>query len=316
MRRLAPLLVVLVLLGATAAAFAVTERLKLERSPIVAPEVTTVFSPVCECDSAEATIAFGLRKGDRVSLTIVDADGRVVRTLAEGVRASGRFERRWDGLDDAGVRVADGVYKPRLHLARGRRTFLLPKPIQVDTRPPSITLVSAKPQFFSPDGDRRRDRVRVQYRVSEKARAELLVNGVRAVGPTLRRPLAGKLDWSGTIGGRKQPQGLYRLQLSAEDPAGNLSARTKPVFVQLTYIALGRSTIRALARTRFGVRVTTDAGSFRWRFAGRTGAGEAGLLVLKAPKAGRYTLFVETNGHADKARVVVSPRPKTGRAAR
>ena len=130
------------------------------------------------------------------------------------------------------------------------------------------------------------------------------------------RPLVGKLDWFGTIGGRKQPQGLYRLQLSAEDPAGNLSARTKPVFVQLTYIALGRSTIRALARTRFGVRVTTDAGSFRWRFAGRTGTGEAGLLVLKAPKAGRYTLFVETNGHADKARVVVSPRPKTGRAAR
>ena len=316
MRRLASLLVVLALLGATAAAFAVSERLKLEQSPIAGPKITKVFAPTCECDSAEARIAFGLRKDDRVSLSVVDSDNEVVRRLADDVAASGRFERRWNGRDDEGRLVPDGLYKPRLKLAHGRRTFVLPNPMRVDTHPPTITLVSAKPQFFSPDGDKRRDRVRVQYRISEKAKAELLVNGVRAVGPTRFRPTEGKLDWFGTVGGRKVRQGLYRLQLSAEDAAGNLAARTKPVFVELSYIALGRSTVRAKARTRFGVRVTSDEKGFCWRFAGRTGTGEPGLLVLRAPKAGRYTLFVEANGHADKARVIVTPRPKARRTAR
>jgi hypothetical protein len=314
-RRLASLLVVLALLGATAAAFAVSERLKLEKSPIVAPEITKVFSPVCECDSAAATIGFGLRKDDRVSLSVVDSENRVVRELADAVPASGRFQRRWDGRDDEGRLVADGVYKPRLRLAHGRRTFLLPNAIRVDTAAPTITLVSAKPQFFSPDRDGRADRVRARYELTEPANALLLVNGARA-GRTRFRPTEGMLDWYGTIGGRKQRPGLYRLQLSAEDPAGNLATRTKPVFVELIYIALGRATVRAKARTRFGVRVTTDATRFSWRFAGRTGSAAPGLLVLRAPKAGRYTLFVEANGHADKARVVVTRRTKVGRAAR
>ena len=54
----------------------------------------------------------------------------------------------------------------------------------------------------------------------------------------------------------------------------------------------------------------TDAPTFRWRFAGRTGVGKPGLLVLRAPKAGRYKLFVDANGHAARADVVVRPRVK------
>lgn len=298
----------LALLVATAAAFAMTERLKLEQSPIVAPAITKVFSPVCDCESAEAVIRFGLRKGDRVSLSIVDSSNEVVRELADDVAAEGTFERRWDGLDDDGRLVAEGVYRPRLRLANGRRIFLLPNPITVDTTAPVMTMESAAPQFFSPDGDGRNDRVRVRYSVSEAANAILLVNGRRA-GFTRFRPTEGTLDWYGTIQGRKQRPGLYRLQLSALDPAGNVAEPTEPTFVELSYIALGRSTIRAAARTRFGVRVTTDAAGFSWRFAGGTGTGTPGLLVLRAPRAGRYTLYVEANRHADKATVIVSPRP-------
>jgi hypothetical protein len=313
-RRIASLLVVLALLGATAAAFAVSERLKLEKSPIVAPDITKVFSPVCECDTAEATIAFGLRKDDRVSLSVVDANNEIVRELADEVPASGRFERRWNGRDHEGRIVPDGVYKPRLRLAHGRRTFLLPNAIRVDSVAPTVELVSAKPQFFSPDGDGRNDRVRLRYTLTEPANAILLAKGAQA-GRTLRKT-TDKIDWYGTIGGRKQRPGLYPLQLSAEDAAGNLAPRTKPVFVELSYIALGRSVVRAKARTRFGIRVTTDAQRFSWRFAGGHGTGEPGLLVLRAPRAGRYTLYVQTNGHADKAAVIVTPRTKSRRSAR
>ena len=43
MARIAPTLLVLALLAATAVAFGVTERLKLEQPPIAGPEVTKVF---------------------------------------------------------------------------------------------------------------------------------------------------------------------------------------------------------------------------------------------------------------------------------
>jgi FlgD Ig-like domain len=316
LRRLAPLAVVLALLGATAAAFGITERLKLERAPISAPDITPIFSPVCECDQATATIAFRLREAGRVSVSVVDADGDVVRDLVNRERApaGGRVETTWDGRNDDGAIVPEGVYRPRLRLTRDRRELILPNPIRVDTTAPKITLVSAEPEFFSPDGDGRNDRVEVRYRLTEKANAMLLVNGIRRVR-TRFRPTDGVLTWYGKVAGRSQRAGLYRLQLSAEDPAGNLATRTRPAFVEISYVTLGRETIRAKVRTRFGVRVTTDAARFTWRFAGGKGQARPGLLVLRAPrKAGSYRLFVEANGHAAKARVVVTPRPRIRRS--
>jgi hypothetical protein len=142
----------------------------------------------------------------------------------------------------------------------------------------------------------------------------LYVNGTREVR-TRFRPLEETLVWNGRRDGRVRRAGLYRLQVGAEDEAGNLATRTKPAFVEISFIQLGRQTVRARARTRFGIRVTTDAARYRWRFAGGTGVGTPGLLVLRAPRAGRYTLYVEANGHADKARVVVTPRPQARRNA-
>jgi hypothetical protein len=315
LRRLAPLAVVLALLGATAVAFGVSERLKLERAPIAAPAITKVFSPVSEGAKSQASIAFRLREAGGVSVEIVDAEGDVVRDLVDQRRlpAGGRLETVWDGRDENGVVVGEGIYRPRLRLTRDRRTIILPNPIRVDTTPPRIVSVSVRPQFFSPDGDGRNDRVRVRYRLDEKANAMLYVNGTREVR-TLFRPLEDTLFWNGRRDGRIRRAGLYRVQVGAEDEAGNLAARTKPEFVQISYVALGRETVRARARTRFGIRVTTDAARFRWRFAGGTGEARPGLLVLRAPRAGRYTLFVEANGHAEKARVVVTPRPQTRRS--
>jgi hypothetical protein len=307
--RVAPTLVVLALLAGTAVAFGVTERLKLERSPIAAPEIDKAFSPVCACESDEAEIAFRMRRRDTISLAIVDADGELVRRLVDHERAdAGPFRTSWDGRDDAGELVPQGVYRPRLRLARGRRTIVLPNPIRVDTTPPRIRLVSAAPDAFSPDGDDRNDRVTVSYTVNEKAHALLYVDGALRVR-TRFRPLEGEIPWFGIVGRRPLRAGRHRLELAAEDLAGNVSERTQAVDVTIRYIAVARSQVRARARTRFGVRVTTDARTFHWRFAGGRGVARPGLLVLRAPRrAGRYTLFVSANRHGARASVQVFRR--------
>ena len=58
---------------------------------------------------------------------------------------------------------------------------------------------------------------------------------------------------------------------------------------------------------RFGVRVDTDADSYRWLFAGERGVGSDELLVLLAPETpGTYTVYVAVGRFADRAEVVVT----------
>ena len=105
-----------------------------------------MFSPVCDCERDEAAIAFRLREADRVDLAIVDGDGDVVRTLFRSrSEPVGRLEASWDGRDDAGNVVPEGAYRPRVHLARQRRTIVLPNPIEVDVTAPVAELVSVDP---------------------------------------------------------------------------------------------------------------------------------------------------------------------------
>jgi hypothetical protein len=308
--RVASALLVVGLLVATAAAFAVTERLKLVRSPILETQLDRgVFSPVCGCESATVEIGFSLRTADRLTVTVVDGRGRSVSTLVEGEqRPAGAVTVRWDGRRDDGTVVPEGTYKPRVHLARQRRTIELPNPMRVDTTPPGVTELTARPRTFSPDGDGRRDKVAVRYRLSEDARAELYVGGELRV-TRQRRLAAGKLDWHGLAGARGLPPGSYELSLVAVDRAGNRSAAAGPVSVTIRYVELSRKAIRVRAGSRFSVRVRTDAESFSWHLGRARGRSVPGVLVVRAPqRAGRYALVVEANDRRARANVTVEAR--------
>jgi hypothetical protein len=210
--RLAPTLVVLALLVGTAVAFAVTERLKLERSPLAGVEVDKTFSPVCRCEQRRARIGFRLRRADRVTVEVLDEGGDVVRTLARNRQlAARRTVFFWDGRDDEGRRVSDGVYRPRVRLEGRDRNFRLPNRIRLDTVRPTIVLT---------DLDVRGSTVRARYRLDEPANAFLLVDGVQRVAGRGTR-LEGKLDWHGLILGQRATPGRYRVQLLARDRAGN-----------------------------------------------------------------------------------------------
>ncbi len=307
MPRLLSTLLVVALLGGTAAAFAVTQGLKIEPSPILAPRIAKVFSPVCDCSTRVATIQFKLRKPDRVRLEIVK-DDHVVRTLVPGRRLRrGQVAYTWNGRDDQGRFVPQGVFRPRVHLEDQRRTIDLPNEMRVDTTAPTIALVSVTPRALSPDGDGRGDRVVVSYRTNEPAHAILLVDGKRVVF-TRRQLQRSSIAWNGWVAGKIVRAGTHRLQLAAEDRAGNVSAAGKPFDVVLRYIALARDRIEAKAGTRFGVRVTADA-PVRWRLGARSGTATPGLLVLRAPRApGRYTLTVSVGEHRAHAALIVRPR--------
>ena len=310
MARWPQLLIVLALLGATAAAFAITERLKLERSPVTGTRVDRVFSPVCECARNVAVISIVLRRRETVTLDILNRSGRSIRTLVEDVREpAGRVSYTWDGRDNLERVVPEGVYRPRVQLERNGRTIVLPNPIRVDTTAPAITLVRVFPRVFSPDSDGSRDRVTASYRIDERARAVMLVDGRQRVQSKFRQ-VEGNLVWFGRVNGRVVRPGLYEIRLRAVDRAGNRSVRTRAVPVRVRFVELSRERIEVGAGKRFSVRVRTDARSYRWLFAGDRGAGRREVLVLRAPQEpGSYALYVTVGGRAVRASVDVLEAP-------
>jgi hypothetical protein len=225
MRRNAPTILALLLIVATATAFAVTQRLKLEPSPISNARVSEVFSPVCRCATKAASIEFSLRRADRVRVAVGTASGEV--TVAEGSFKRGDVHVRWDGRDASGELVPDGTYHPVVELRNAGRTIDLPNPIRVDTIRPSIKLKSVRPRVFRPG----QGKLSVTYTVSEHAHALLFVDGRRRVVTASKR-LRGRLQWYGKANGRTIRPGRHKLKLIAEDLAGNRSAPTPVVIVR------------------------------------------------------------------------------------
>jgi hypothetical protein len=204
--RNAPTILALVLLVATATAFAVTQRLKLEPSPISQTHVDKAFSPVCRCATKVAHIDFTIRRADRLRIAI-RIDGREV-TIANREFPKGAVHVQWDGRDGTGVIVPDGTYYPVVHLREAQRLIDLPNPIRVDTKPPTIAVVGTQSA---------ENKTIFSYRTSEPAHALLFVNGRRRV-VTYSTRRHGRLPYYGKLTKRS------RLTVEAQDLAGNRSA--------------------------------------------------------------------------------------------
>jgi hypothetical protein len=211
--RIATIVLVVGLLGGTAAAFAVTEGLKLQKSPILGTLVTPkVISPICACPTQSATIAFRLRHADHLTITIEDSSGRPVRTLFSAREiGDGPQTFFWNGRIADGRVAPDGDYRPDLELDDADRSITLPNRIAVDTTRPHVLSVGV---------DLKKTRVIVHYRASEPAHGILYVGGKRVV-VTYRSPKVGTIEISRLSLQERSASG--QLAIAVRDRAGNRS---------------------------------------------------------------------------------------------
>jgi hypothetical protein len=298
------------LLVATAAAFAITEHLKLVKSDVAGVEIPLkVFSPVCRCDTSKATVGVKLRHSGHVTVTIHDAAGNRVATIASGVLVQAREQKffPWDGRTGAGALAPDGVYHPWIQLRR--QTFALVNNIALDTRPPKVVSAATRtpnPVFFAGPGRT----VAIRYTLDGKAHAAVYL-GRRKIIVSRKIQPSDKIKWAGTLGGRPLPVGRYVLSGGAQDIAGNETpaAGRKQVTVILRYVELtpGRVTVRSGRRVT--VHVATAANNYTWRLGRRNGSRRGKTLHVRAPTTpGTYRLVVSEHGHI--ATAVVRVRPK------
>jgi len=301
--------VVLALLTATVLAFVITERAKLEKSPIMGTNVTSLFSP-SGVGPKTADVKFRLRTSERIEAWIQDSEGNRVRVLQapRTFKRGSQLDFVWDGFTDSGTLVPDGVYMPVVKLLRSHRTIVLPSEIRLDTKPPVITVRHPQYPILSPDGDGRRDSFTVPYRINERAHAILAVRGTR-VEYTLRQKQVGEVHWNGKLGVPPRPvrPGRYVLTIAAQDEAGNQSKPFPFAIAQVRYITLARDRVVVRPGGKFALRVSTDTPFVQWTLHGRSGTQRSGTLRFTAPKSvGVYRLYVTAGSHAALCTVVVA----------
>jgi hypothetical protein len=81
---------------------------------VVLPNVTAMSLAAPNPFQGSTSLGFDLAQPSRVELAIFSVDGRLVRTLVDGIREAGEYRPAWDGRDTHGSRAAPGVYYVRL----------------------------------------------------------------------------------------------------------------------------------------------------------------------------------------------------------
>jgi len=309
LQRLLTTTILVGLLVATAAAFAVTERLKLTKSPLMpGTKVSKVLSPTCSCARSRANIRIKLRRPDVLTVTVLDARKQPVRTLVEGVDARrGLNFFHWDGRTDGNVLAHDGTFYAEVHLANQHQTIVLPNRIELDTTKPQVKNVTLNREEFSPDQDGQADLVRFTYELSKPAHVLVYLDGQRIL-LTHAHQASGSVSWKGTAQGAQVPAGVYTLEVGARDLAGNSTpvADRWRVHVRVRFIQLASHRIVVSAGARFVVGVSTDAARYSWQLGRRKGFASGPVLRLRtSDRRGRYTLTVTEHGHSERAAVIV-----------
>lgn len=95
----------------------------VERTSAVDPAAPGDLSPLCKLDSSQpnpfrstARISYTVSGRADVTLAIYDPAGRAIRTLREGSVDAGTHAVIWDGRNEAGAKVASGVYMIRMRV--------------------------------------------------------------------------------------------------------------------------------------------------------------------------------------------------------
>ena len=215
------------LVCATFGAFFVTQRLKRTPPIIQGFKRSPITSPNADGRKDVARISFRIKHTDDVTVAIVDHDNGEVRTLvtAQRLDVGRRIHLVWDGRDDDGVRVPDGLYRARVGLRKQGRSVIVPASIRVDVTPPRPVVTSVNPDIYP---DRRARAITVRFSGPKRLAPQFLVYRTDLKPIRVVRTFTGKAGsalaaWDGLLAdGRPAGAGTYLIAVRVRDAAGNI----------------------------------------------------------------------------------------------
>ena len=206
------------------------------RIDTVSPQMTglsaspRVISPNGDRLADSVALGFSLSETSGVGLTVRDAKGTIVRTVAAVTEAAGSRRLVWDGKVSTGGTLAaapDGVYQVVLSAtdaAGNRSTASVPVTVDDTLGHPRLA-----PIWISPNGDGVRDTGLLTFRTTRSARVSVTI--ATPGGTVVRRVALGSLPsgahrwrWDGLdTTGVAVTDGTYRCTLSAANAVGTVA---------------------------------------------------------------------------------------------
>jgi flagellar hook assembly protein FlgD len=213
------------------------------------------------------------------NLGIYNQAGQAVRSFT----GQGALPRNivWDGKADRGTLAPDGIYQARMEVvySTGEKKSARSVDMALDTVYPSITLTTEY-RLFSPNGDGRKDAVRLEQKSEPGDNWEGQILNARnvAVRSWAWKDKAETLDWDGTdTQGNRLPDGVYRYVVKSEDAAGNkteksidgltMDTRATQVFVTASLPGFSPNGDGRLDDISFSLLVNLKDGIQAWKLA-------------------------------------------------
>ena len=331
------------LVVATIAAFFVTQQLKSE-DPLVLRFAAKPkqLSPNGDRYRDSTDVGFDLSEPAKVTFSILDGEGNEVRRLVDDRELAGdaKHRFRWNGRDNDGAIVPDGVYRMRVLRRDEGRVIDSSKRVRVDTEPPVVRLLQTRPNAIAPGATE----VTLRYGGPANQAPEFRVFRTDdAAKPHVVRRFRGDGRvgvWHGEVATGPQetgpaPDGDYAFTVSVRDKAGNLavapaeipSAATAPPG---TGVSVRSFTLRGpLEVVPAGAMANLEVGPIDrsidfvvsrlgdptpLRKGGRIG-GRFRVRVPSDAKTGLYVVRVRAGRHRAVWPIAVAGLPQTKRAA-
>jgi flagellar hook assembly protein FlgD len=214
------------LIGAVVLLLIVMFPLEWLRAPTLKVKAsTTVFAPRPGAQpsveggivAGAITAGYDLSEAATVSAAVQDGNNTLVRTLfSDQKETAGPHWLSWDGANNQGQQVADGLYRIEVTAKGPARSTSGSVAVTVDTLPPPLKLANLN------DGDKMKT-------------ADLTVQGITEPGATVQFADSKDIVAAAPDGGftlrRNLAHGENKLRIIARDPSGNESAVERTVLL-------------------------------------------------------------------------------------
>jgi subtilisin family serine protease len=230
------------------------------------------ISPNGDGRADRTSIAYTLGAAATVTVTVRDAAGRVVRTLANGARPSGSTSVAWDGRRSSAAGapvVPDGSYAVVVSATTDAGTWSIAIPVTVSIRGVAVSGLTASPVFPYVDGYR--DTSSITFTQGGTATATVYVyrgtstKAVRALSQGRHARGAVTASWDGRdASGRAVAAGAYRVRVRTVDAAGVIrwsAYAPLTVSAKRLYSAVWTTTLPGSARDARSFTTSTDLAS-------------------------------------------------------
>jgi hypothetical protein len=256
---------------ATIAAFFVTQQLKSEFPLVIRfAAKPKQISPNGDRYRDTTQVGFDLSRPAKISFSILDSEGNEVRRLVEDRQFRGSSHNRfiWNGRNDDGDVVPDGIYRMRVVRRDEGRVIDSVKKIRVDVEPPQVRLLSAKPSVIAPRAPGQSPEVTIRYSGPANRAPEFRVFRTDdAAKPHVVRRFRGKGNtgvWHGEVATGvaetgPAPDGDYAFTVRVRDKAGNLAVA--PASIPTAGLAAPGTGVSARTFTLTGPLDVVAAGS-------------------------------------------------------